>query len=65
MKNPNKNLNINQINSRIQNINLRSQCNIHTLISHQHLQLNQWIQHAQDIWKQLYHARHLKNSLLL
>ena len=65
LKNPNNNLNINQINSRIQNINSRSQCNIYILTSYQHPQLNQWIQHAQDIWKQLYHARHLENSLLL
>ena len=28
-----------------------------------HIEL--WIQHAQQIWKQLYHARHLENSQAL
>jgi hypothetical protein len=56
VKNPNNNLNINPINSKIQNINKRSNCDLQILSSNQQPELKQWIQHAQDIWKQLYHA---------
>ena len=59
------NLNTNKINSQIQNINNRSYCNLQALNSDDHSQINAWIQHAQDIWKQLYQARHTENSLLL
>jgi hypothetical protein len=58
-------LDINLINSKIQNINLRSHCNLQSLTSSQPLQTDTWIQHAQDVWKQLYNARQIENSLLL
>src|SRR6185295_10861778 len=65
VKNTYNNLNTNKINSQIQNINNRSYCNLQALNSDDHSQINTWIQHAQDIWKQLYQARHTENSLLL
>ena len=53
------------INSRIQIINNRSYCDLQTLNPDDYSQIHAWIQHAQDIWKQLYQARHTENSLLL
>ena len=53
------------INFRIQIINNRSYCDLQTLNPDDYSQIHAWIQHAQDIWKQLYQARHTENSLLL
>ena len=65
VKNTYNNLNMNMINSRIQIINNRSYCDLQTLNPDDYSQIHAWIQHAQDIWKQLYQARHTENSLLL
>ena len=57
------NLNIELINVKVQIINNRSKCNLQAFTLNNNL--HSWIQHAQDIWKQLYHARHVENLLLL
>ena len=55
--------NISSINHHIQSINLQAQCNLQLILSPNHIE--EWIIHASDIWKQLYHTRNMKNSLLL
>ena len=53
------------INFRIQIINNRFYCNLQTLNPDDYSQIHAWIQHAHDIWKQLYQACYTENSLLL
>ena len=55
-------LDINFINTKIQKINFKAKCNLPPLTTDSFLT---WINIAQNIWKQIYHARHLENSLLL
>src|SRR6185295_14785363 len=56
-------INIPLINNHIKTINLQSQCNLQLIYSTDHI--DEWIKHANDIWKQLYHAHNMENSLLL
>ena len=65
LKKTNTSHDISSINLQIYEINSRSQCNLQTLPSNDPNQILIWIHHAQDIWYQLYQARHTENSLLL
>src|SRR5690349_17541177 len=65
LKSTNITQDISSVNLQIQDINSRSQCNLQTLSSSDSAQILEWINHAQDIWYQLYQARHTENSLLL
>jgi hypothetical protein len=57
--------NISNINRNISQINKQSQCDLQLLTSVNPSCIQLWLQHAHSTWKQLYHARHLENSLLL
>jgi hypothetical protein len=57
--------NISNINQNISQINKQSQCDLQLLNSTNPSCIQPWLQHAHSIWKQLFHARHLENSLLL
>jgi hypothetical protein len=57
--------NISNINQNISQINKQSQCDLQLLNSTNPSCIQPWLQHAHSIWKQLFHAHHLENSLLL
>src|SRR6185295_7787168 len=57
--------NTSYINQNISQINKQSQCDLSLLTSTDSTSIQTWLQHAHLIWKQLFHARHLENSLLL
>jgi hypothetical protein len=65
LKSTNTTLDISSVNLQIQDINSRSQCNLQTLSSSDPAQILEWLNHAKDIWYQLYQARHTENSFLL